>query len=443
MSKAAVNGFVVALTLAAAAVQTAAPAVAKVTTTSVKTTSAAAHELVGAAGPTTPTNRRFAGTSDGTIGDQLDLAAQTEDGSIRILATGIAVAKNGAWSWQGPIDPIVTTEHANPSAHRALKVAAAPTGSAAQLASPAWRGTAVAVSTWSRESSGSPAWINNYHFAQLGSAGWNDYEGFDSCGLCDGGRSTHTGAPAPALWIWNGSVDGPSQTRSSGGKSIELPSISVDGVAAYASFFAAVMSPNSSFVPKAAFKASVDKSTGQATIREHHQLTRCSTFPVLIAADCSVLIDTGVVLDRKIVQSADGATVAITDVVSSSDGRTHNWEIHYINAIRRGPGAVAWRLPGALTWLPATPSRSKPDSVPDWSIAPRPADATTVTLGVRSSYRSAASLTNPQGSISITPRPLRLWFPSASADRTTIDMAGRVNRATKSTNSFVYQLSTK
>jgi len=415
----------------------------KVTKTSVTLPSASAHELVDMSEQASPSTRRFSGTSDGAIADRLDLAAQHEDGSVRILATDIAVEKNGTWTWQGSIKALATDKAGHPASRRAVKVAAVPSGHSDQINSSSWRGPGIWVSIWSKQNAGSPAWNNNYSFAQLGSAGWNDYEGFDSCGLCDGGRVTRAGTPAPALWIWNGSVDGPFQTRTSGSDPVEVASISVDGVAAYASFFAAVMSPRSTFLPKAAFKASVDKSTGEATIREHHQLTRCATFPVLLPANCTVLINTGVVLDRKIVQSVDGATVSISDVVASSDGRSHSWEIHYVNAIRRGPGAVAWRLPGTLSWQPATPPQSKPNSIPDWSVAPKPADANTVTIGARSSNRSAASVTNPQGTISVSPRPLRLWFPSAGSDRTTIDMAGRVSRTTKSTNSFVYQLSTR
>ena len=440
LSNAARKAFAVALTLVA--VQTAAPAAAKVTKTSVNTTTASTYELVDGSPSAAPTTRLFTGTCDGSTGDRLDLVALTEAGSVSVIATDIPVAKNGSWQWQGPINPIATGSSQQPAAHRAVKVAAVPAGHSEQVSNSTWRGPAISVSTWAKSSAGSPSWINGFNFAELGTAAWNDYEGFDSCGLCDGGRTNRSGTPAAALWIWNASVDGPFQTRTSAGKAVQLPSISVDGRAAYASFFAAVMSPNSTFLPKAAFKASIDNSTGEATIREHHQLTRCATFPVLLPTDCAVLIDTGAVLDRKIVQSADGATVSITDVVSSSDQRPHSWEIHYINAIRRGPGAVAWRLPGTLTWIPATPPQTQPDSVADWSVIPKAADSNTVTLGARSSNRSAPSLTNPQGTISISPRPLRFWFPSAGTDRTTVDMAGRVTRTIKSTKSFVYRLGT-
>ena len=436
MPNAAAKAFVVALTLAA--VQTAAPALAKVTKTS--TTTSVQHQLVDVSASAAPLARRFSGTSDGTPNDRLDLAAVLETGSVRVIARDISIGKNGTWSWQGPINALVTDPSGHSAPHRALKVAAVPAGHSSEVTGTAWRGQAITSSTWAKTSAGSPAWVNDYSFGQLGTSGWNDYEGFDSCGLCDGGHANLAGVPGPALWIWNASVDGPYQDRTSGGKPVQLPSISVDGVAAYASFFGAVMSPRSSYVPKVAFSASVDNLTGQATIREHHQLARCAVFPVLLPTDCATLIDTGVVLDRKIVQSADGLTVSITDVILSSNLRSHSWEVHYINAIRQGPGAVAWRLPGTLTWLPATPPNDQAASVSDWSVSPKPTDATAVTIGARSSNRSAASLTNPQGTITISPRPVRLWFPSAGSDRATVDMAGRISSKATSTNSFVYRL---
>lgn len=400
-------------------------------------------ELIDGATDAPAPFRTFSGTSDGLLGDRLDLKARTSDGLTLSLATGIAVSAGGGWTWSGSIAPLAATVPADPenplTSRRIISLAAVPSGGPAAVpGSDRWQGTAFTIDVWNPIQAAGLSHPSDYLFSGIGSLAWNRYNGFDSCGLCDSGLVSVDGSKASPLWVWNASVDGPYQARTDGPRT---PSITVDGKAAYASFFADALAGPAAVRPDTTFRRSVDPLSGAATVTEHHPLMGCDRFPVQGPADCPQLLPTGLALNRTVRISADGAVNTIEDSIASIDGEAHTWEIHYVNAINRGSGGVAWLLPGARQWSLAKPPASQLDGQTDW-IATRGL-ANPTTLQVKTSLRAAASPASPAGSITVSPRPLRLWFPKASSDRMTIDMGGEVPAGGTSSVRFEYAISTR
>jgi len=421
------------------------PALASVSSTAVTASTARSYELFDQTSSGAVSERRISGTSDGTAGDSIDLVAAEADGTRRILARDIAVGSNGSWKWTGSFAPLADnrSDRDRPFISRSFTaVAAVPAGD--ELALPGdshWRGFALTVAAWNEYREAGANWSTDYLFSQVGRSAWNDYNSFDSCGLCDGGLKLPDGATGPPLWFWNASVDGPFQMRTVSGVQQKVPSITVDGKAAYAGFFASRINPSSGSLPHPMFTRSVNPATGEATITETQPLVSCQSFPAETAGDCPDFSSTGVTLFRTIKQSADGTNVGIADFLSSTDSRSHSWEIHYINAVHAGPGSAGWQLPGAVKWSTATPSGPQSGGSTDWSMRLQGTGPTSV-IRARNSLRSAASEQNPAGSISVNPRPLRVWFPNPGADRISIDMGGTTTAAAPSRVAFAYGLFT-
>ena len=422
------------------------PAGASVTQTKILSSTIAAYELIdGTPGSPAPV-RTLSGSSDGSAADLIDLKARTSDGLVLLLASGIPVSSGGSWTWTGSISPLAATvpsDPANPLTARRIKaLSAVPAASAtASPGSAKWPGSSFTIDVWNPVQDGGRSHPSDFLFSGVGSLAWSSYNGFDSCGLCDGGLTSSDGAKGSSLWVWNASVDGPDQARTDDAAGTRTPSISIDGKAAYASFFANALADPAASRPRTHFTRTVDASTGATTLTEHHPLVSCAEFPVRTPADCPSLLDTGATLNRTVRIAADGSTSRIDDTVVSSDGASHTWEIHYINAIKRGSGGVAWMLPGARQWSLAKPPASQPEGQSDWTVTRGLTSPTTIQA--RSSVRSPASPSSPAGSITVSPRPLRLWFPRASSDRLSIDMGGTVPAAGASAISFTYAVSTR
>ena len=416
------------------------------TTTDVTAATIRSYDLFDLTNDITKSSRRISGTSDGTTGDSIDLVAAQPDGTKRYLARGIPVKFDGSWTWTGSLRPLVDNapDRERPFISRSFSaLAAVPAGDdTATPGSNVWRGFAFTVAAWNEYRTDGADWSNDYLFSQSAATAWNDYNAFDSCGLCDGGLKLADGSSGPPLWFWNASVDGPFQLRTVAGLQAKIPSITVDGNAAYAGFFASRINPDAESRPHTSFSRKINPATGQATITETQPLVSCESFPAETAADCPGFTSTGVTLNRTVNQSADGTHVGVVDVIRSTDSRPHSWEIHYINAVHAGPGSAGWHLPGAAKWSAAAPSGPQSGSSNDWSVALQQSGSSPSVIGVRSSLRTSASAQSPAGSLSVTPRPLRVWFPNPGADRMSVDMGGTTTPATPSRVAFGYDLLT-
>jgi hypothetical protein len=174
-----------------------------------------------------------------------------------------------------------------------------------------------------------------------------DYDSASECGLCDAylydsdlNLTTTTFYGGDYFYYYAGE-DPASSTRSE---------INVDGVDAYGPQAAQEVNEDAtSGFPALTYDVSQDPITGDTTIAETDQFVSCSP-NALYPPDttkCEHFVDSGVRLERTIVQNHDGHLVTITDHWFSTDGQPHSLDLlpendQYFN----DPENVAYKFPG-------------------------------------------------------------------------------------------------
>ncbi len=117
--------------------------------------------------------------------------------------------------------------------------------------------------------------------------------------------------------------------------------------------------------PALTWNFSQNTRTGDVTITETDEIARCtgssssSTYPPT-ATTCPKFKSTAVEVSRKIIQSASGHVVSITDTYRSTDGHSHRLDLLYENAqclSNNGclAGSVGYRFPGKHAYLSHAP----------------------------------------------------------------------------------------
>jgi hypothetical protein len=154
---------------------------------------------------------------------------------------------------------------------------------------------------------------------QLGAAA--AYDSLGSCGLSNGylfapdfNKTTTTFNCND--WFGKGENAPAPSTRSQ---------IQVDGADAYAPQAAEYVNKEAANLPALAYSYTQDPSNGDLTINESDPLVSCSspTYPPT-PVSCASFVDTGVEVERTIVQSEDGHLVTIGDRYRSTDNEAHS-----------------------------------------------------------------------------------------------------------------------
>jgi hypothetical protein len=282
------------------------------------------------------------GTSDGTTGDKVDLRCYSNGNTFSfLLAEEIPVTAGGTFSV-----PNAELENISRSACilRAVPAGTEPSSLAA------YTGPLMATgeSTEDKVGSGPNAGrLYNYDvWAQQQTASF-EYVSAGICGINYGrlldsslAITTMTFACNDGFFVETGEFD-----RSG---------ILVDGSNAYLSVNADEFSFEATNLPAISYTVSQDPANGDTTIQESDTISFCSTatFPP-DSVSCPSFVDTGVRLDRTIVQSNDGHLATITDHFVSVDGKPHTVDTlieneQYFN----GNGEkVEYRFPGQTGYL--------------------------------------------------------------------------------------------
>ncbi len=344
-----IRGTFVAALAIAGALAVAAPAGATITTTRITTPAKSPSYLTY--NYNSDNTFKVAGTTNSTSPgtDQVDILCFYGDNG-RYLTVESNVSLNSDRSFSVPKALLNTVAD-----HR-CRLAAVPSGTT--TLGPGYRGPWIDVSQ--RKTylvSGGPNDGMPYELYAYGqqTAAADDYDSIGTCGLCDSYLQDVAGGVTSIVFyansfLWYGNEEQNGNTRSE---------IQVDRRNAYVPAAAQALFTNSddnSGFPAFTWHFSQKSHTGNVTITETDAVARCtgssssSTYPPT-PTSCPKFKSTGVEVDRKIVQSASGDVVSITDTYKSTDGHSHRLDLLYENAqclSNNGclAGSVGYRFPG-------------------------------------------------------------------------------------------------
>ncbi|HZO77045.1 MAG TPA: hypothetical protein VFB39_03315 [Solirubrobacteraceae bacterium] len=294
---------------------------------------------------------KVAGTTDSTAPttDTVDILCFYGDyGQYLTVQDGVTLSSNKTFSVpKAPLSAVAD--------HR-CRLAAVPSGTT--TLGPGYRGPWINVSQRKTYSvSGGPNDGMPYDLYAFGqqTAVADDYDSIGTCGLCDSYLQDVAGGVTSIVFyansfLWYGNEEQNGNTRSE---------IQVNGRNAYVPAAAQALFTNSDDnpgFPAFSWHFSQNSLTGDVTITETDGIARCtgssssSSYPPT-ATSCPKFKSTGVEVDRKIVQSASGHVVSITDTYKSTDGHSHRLDLLYENAQCLGnngclAGSVGYRFPG-------------------------------------------------------------------------------------------------
>ena len=250
------------------------------------------------------------GTSNGTTGDKVDLQCYGGT-STYLLAKEVPVAADGSFS--------VPNAELEKISDRACILRAVPTGTEpSSLAT--YTGPLMATGEDEEKTIGTGPYTGRlydyYVWAQQQTAAF-DYVSAGRCGLYDGYLFDSSPTRTTTTFYCNdGFYENVGESDRSG--------ILVDGANAYVSYNAYEINYEATNLPAFSYSVSQNPANGDTTIQESDAISVCSTatFPPT-EASCPSFVETGVRLDRTIVQSNDGHLATITDHFVSVDGKPH------------------------------------------------------------------------------------------------------------------------
>lgn len=270
--------------------------------------------------PHSPNTLYLRGTSNGTIGDQVDLLCYAGD-LLSYVAHDVPLNGDGSFTVdQGDL------RWANN--FRVCNLRAVPAGTTPAPTS-AYKGPRLLVGYKdSKIISGGPndGKLRDYYlyFQQL--AGGNDYDSIGGCGI-DDGYLLHNNSLATVTWDCNAALfnsDADIATRSD---------IQIDGADAYTPAGANVINSGATAgFPALKYAYKVNPHTGDARITETDGFVKCpsTTFPPTNVS-CPTFASAGVRDTRTILQTRNGTVTWITDVFTSTDGHAHKLNLLWAN----------------------------------------------------------------------------------------------------------------
>jgi hypothetical protein len=165
-----------------------------------------------------------------------------------------------------------------------------------------------------------------YMYAQQLQGGF-DYDSVSSCGVDDGYLSDSTLALTTVTFWCNAALfnreDNTTPTRSE---------LQIDGADAWPTWAAHSVNPAASGYPALQYSYTVDSHNGDLVIHETEPLVKCTstTYPPT-PATCPTFVSAGVTDTRTITQNQNGLAAWVTDVFSSTDGKSHSLDLLWAN----------------------------------------------------------------------------------------------------------------
>ncbi len=316
---------------------------AGVTTTTITAPVGGTHYLVTDAQPATTVTVK--GTSNGTLGDRLDVRCYTSSAEWTTVTAGAFVDADGSFATSMRTD--------NPFGTCILRAVPAglPAGSnLSQFTGPRLTGEMIR-STRIGGTGPNAAKVYDYDVRFQGARGYNRFFSATDLGVASSRLQYDDGTSSAYLWNGVGSLINPKAEA-------ERAPMRVDGHIGYGPFSAEQLYPGSFDVPGLpglAYDASRDPATGDTTIHEHDPIVVCptDTYPPTLES-CPRFDSAGVQLDRTILTSDDGLRILVSDAWVSTDGRAHTVAAQYaetIDASDNTPPASSTPLGLNLTWL--------------------------------------------------------------------------------------------
>lgn len=154
-----------------------------------------------------------------------------------------------------------------------------------------------------------------------------DYVSLGGCGLKDGYLLDPTYAATTTTFFCNAGLfageAGSASTRSE---------LRVDDTNAYTPAAAGSINPNASGLPALSYSYTVGAHTGNLVVHEADPLVKCAAaaYPPT-AVSCATFISAGVTDHRTITQDHDGHIAWITDLFTSTDGKSHHLDLLWDN----------------------------------------------------------------------------------------------------------------
>lgn len=298
-------------------------------------------------GPAQP-DVTIAGTSNGTDTDTVDIICDDNSGTpgaIRYIKTGVAVATDGSFSTTIARSKIIP----GPCVIRAITGSVDP----ATLTLSDFAGPRVMVPRYRKQltlpDGTNAGHLYDFYTWQQATLAGSDYLSVGSCGLCDS-KLFYPGSFTSSNYLWfaNGALYGDERT----GRAYAQ----IDGRNAIAPgdpFFQFRPSVTQAYTqpgfPVLTYSFSDGPGPGELTINETDPFVHCfgqeSAWPPASSGDCPSFVPTGVVLDRQIVQSADGRTIWITDTWRSTDGAAHTLDLDYDQYFADSPDHPSFEFP--------------------------------------------------------------------------------------------------
>jgi Ca2+-binding RTX toxin-like protein len=341
-------------------------------------------------GPSAPANRMtISGTSDGTLGDQVNLRCYHSAGAFDYhnLQASIGVNADGTWSGLYQFDGFSGT-----CLVRAVPVGADPTpGTPAMAPFAAKRLYASMFGITLFD-----GLRTDYFLKHFGTHGYAEYTSYEDCGLnamhsyalSDTGRTSHATAVTCANY-------GSFLATPSGG--VERAMTLVDGVRAYMPDEADPAVPGRVVL---GLDFQQDPATGAMSITETAPLIRCAPSE----ASCLSYVPTGVTFERTWTSAATATSARAVEHWKSTDGATHQVDTLRSHVLS---GTNGWKFPvdGAFT------ARMTGDVI-DTSAWP------SGVTGVRVLHTLAAGAADddpnkPKSYFAYSQKPIGGWFQSA------------------------------
>ncbi len=318
------------------------------------------------------------GTSDGTMGDSVDIGCPGTQGGNIVFAT-LAVRADGSFSGSVPMEGFAG----------ACVLVAVPSGSAT-FSGASYSGPRVGFGYFhiGKIQSGANAgkiWVFGLDFSTMAA-----HSSVSSIDLC--GPFTQLVGPAAAEDGLGFDCGGSLKNFSPlGPPDLTRADLQVDGQNAYGSYSEDQLFPGSAAVP--GFRAAVvsldgfDAATGDAQVTDTEPLVRCSPNDVYdpTSSDCTAFVSTGVSITRVTRWTQAARVATVTDTYRSTDAKPHSLDLLYETDIDT---PASWKLPGQSTFT----THNTGDTAGPPANAPG-------TIYVTHNPAQPASLANPVGAM--------------------------------------------
>jgi hypothetical protein len=289
---------------------------------------------------------KVSGTSDGVLGDAVDINCYQGGASVKSYqgpsGVGVPVASDGSFSVSVPRSTF---------AGDSCELLAVPHGTTPSLPA-GYAGPRVGFSYFqtNRVSSGSNSGdAYDYTFQEATTKSTALLDSIDDCGP---GVNPVNGAPEmkagpPLIYCGGSFYNSPHDFFATNNLDLNRAEIRVDGDNAYGSNSANNLDNGiSGFPTLTAQLDSFDPSTGNAKTTESERLVKCTPNDAWnpSPSDCTAYAATGVRINRVTTFTKNGRVQTVSDTYKSTDGKAHSLNLLYEDDLDNA--SAGWELPG-------------------------------------------------------------------------------------------------